>query len=60
MVHIFPKGICPKMNVIERFEYELAYYDSAVLRFYHYDTRELPVNLRGDLVYNNPRRLTCH
>ena len=29
-VHTFPKGICPKMNVIVRLEYELAYYDSAV------------------------------
>ena len=34
-VHTFPKGICPKVNVIERLEYELAYYDSAV----HYTTR---------------------
>ena len=25
-----PKGICPKVNVIARLEYELAYYDSAV------------------------------
>ena len=29
-VHTFPKGICPKVNVIARPEYELAYYDSAV------------------------------
>ena len=29
----FPKGICPKVNVIARLEYELAYYDSAVHRF---------------------------
>ena len=26
-VHTFPKGICPKVNVIARLEYELAYYD---------------------------------
>ena len=32
-VHTFPKGICPKVNVIARLEYELAYYDSAVHRF---------------------------
>ena len=32
-VHTFPKGICPKVNVIVRLEYELAYYDSAVHRF---------------------------
>ena len=29
-VHTFPKGICPKVNVIARLEFELAYYDSAV------------------------------
>ena len=38
-VHIFPKGICPKVNVIARLEYELAYFDSAVNRFNHYTTR---------------------
>ena len=38
-VHTFPKGICPKVNVIARLEYELAYYDSAVHRFKHYTTR---------------------
>ena len=30
-VHTFPKGICPKVNVIARLEYELAYYDSMAL-----------------------------
>ena len=35
----FPKGICPKVNLIARLEYELAYYDSAVHRFNHYTTR---------------------
>ena len=25
-VHTFPKGICPKMNIIARLENELAYY----------------------------------
>ena len=38
-VYTFPKGICPKVNVIARLEYELAYYDSAVHRFNHYTTR---------------------
>ena len=38
-VHTFPKGICPKVNVIARLEYELAYYDSAVPRFNHCTTR---------------------
>ena len=40
-VHTFPKGICPKVNVIARLEYELAYYDSTVHRFNHYTTRTL-------------------
>ena len=41
-VHIFPKGICPKVNVIAQLEYELAYYDSAVHHFNHYPTRTPP------------------
>ena len=41
-VHTFPKGTCPKVNVIARLEYELAYYDSAVHRFNHYSTRTPP------------------
>ena len=36
--HTFPKGICPKVNVIARLEYELAYYNSAVHRFKPYTT----------------------
>ena len=39
----FPKGICPKVNVIARLEFELAYYDSAVHRFNHYTTRTPPL-----------------
>ena len=42
-VHTFPKGICPKVNIIARLEYELAYYDSAVHRFNHYTTKTPPV-----------------
>ena len=38
-VHTFLKSICPKVNVIARLEYELAYCDSAVHRFNHYTTR---------------------
>ena len=38
-VHTFPKGICLKVNIIARLEYELAYYDSAVYRFNHYTMR---------------------
>ena len=44
-VHTFPKGICPKVNVIARLEHELAYYDSAVHRFNHYTTMTPPLNL---------------
>ena len=42
-IHTFPKGICPKVNVKARLEYELAYYDSAVHRFNHYTTRTPPL-----------------
>ena len=34
-VHTFPKGICPKVNVIALLEFELVYYDSDVKRFNH-------------------------
>ena len=37
-VHTFPNGICPRLNVIERLEFELAYYDPAVQRYNHYTT----------------------
>ena len=38
-VHTFPKGICTKVNVIVRREFELTYYDFAVQHFNHYTTR---------------------
>ena len=41
-VNIFPKGICPKVNVRARLEYELVYYDSTIHRFNHYTTRTPP------------------
>ncbi len=41
-VHTFPKGICLKVNIIARLEYELAYNDSAVHRFNHYTMRTPP------------------
>ena len=44
VVYSFPKGICPKVNVIVRLEYELAYYDSAIHHFNHYTTWTLPHN----------------
>ena len=40
--YTFPKGIYPKVNVIARLEFELAYYDSAVYRFNHYIMRTSP------------------
>ena len=36
---MFPNGICPKVNVIERLEFELGYWDSEVKRFSHHTTR---------------------
>ena len=45
-VHTVPKGIWPKVNVIARLEYELAYYDSAFHRCNHYTTRT-PLLLNG-------------
>ena len=49
----FPKGICPKVNVIARLELELAYYDSEVHRFNHYTTR----TPTPDFLNGNIRRL---
>ena len=37
-VYIFPKGICPKVNMIAQLEFEYAYDDFAVQRFNHYTT----------------------
>ena len=45
MVHTFLKGICPKVNVIARLEFKLAYYDAAFQRFNHYTTNTLPCRL---------------
>ena len=53
-VHTFPKGICPKVNIIAQLENELAYYNSAVHRFNHYTTRTPPMILvcwLGFMVY---------
>ena len=41
-VHTFPKGICLKVNVIARREFELAYCDSSLHCFNHYTTRTPP------------------
>ena len=41
-IHTFSNGISPKVNVIVRLEFELAYYDSAVQRFNNYTMRISP------------------
>ena len=41
-VHAFPKGICPKVNIIAWLGFELAYYDSVDHRFNHYTTKAPP------------------
>ena len=38
-VHNFFKGISPKVNVLARLEFKLAYYDSPVQRFNNFTTR---------------------
>ena len=35
-VHAFPKGICRKLNIIVRLQFEFACFDSAVDRFNDY------------------------
>ena len=40
--HTFPKGIYPKVNVIERLEFELAYYDYIVQCFNHHTMKTPP------------------
>ena len=39
VIHLEEQSICPKVNIIARLEFELAYYDSADQRFNHYTTR---------------------
>ena len=48
-VHTFHKGISPKVNVIVRLEYELAYQDSAVHRFNHYTMRTPRDNMSNNI-----------
>ena len=60
MVHTFPKGICPKVNVIARLEYELAYYDSAVHRFNHYTTRTPPAFAFSTEIITNTETCIIH
>ena len=41
-VYTFPKCICPKVNIIARLGYKLAYYNSTVHCFNHYTMRKPP------------------
>ena len=57
--HTFPKNICPKVNVIARLVFELAFYESAVQRFNRYTTRTSPLfpeykkqQLKGEIKKN--------
>ena len=52
-LHIFPKGICPKVNIIARLEFELALYDPAAHRFNLYATRTPPSERLNDIKQNN-------
>ena len=50
--YTFPKGICPKVNVIAPLEFELTYYNSTVRRFYQYTTtRALDSTLNNLIVW---------
>ena len=40
-VHAFPKGICPKVNVIERLGFELAY-DNVPVQHVNHCAKEIP------------------
>ena len=55
----FPKGIRPKVNLIARLEYELAYFTFALHRFYHYTMRTptlcVIVSVSVSQTYNKPR-----
>ena len=48
--HTFPKGIFPKLNVIAQVDIELAYYDSVIQCFNHFnheDTCRFLANVPG-------------
>ena len=44
-VHTFRKGICLRVNVIARLEFELVYYDFTLHFFNHYTTKTPPERL---------------
>ena len=54
----FSRSICPKVNVIVRQEFELAYYDLAVQRFNHYTTAT-PTSTWSTLIIKVPIDSDC-
>ncbi len=46
--HTFPKGICSKVDVIARLEFELAYFEAVVQHFSHSATATSPRGSRRD------------
>ena len=50
MVHTFPEGISPKLNVLALLKFELGYYDSAVYHFNHYTSRSHPFDVKSTFV----------
>ena len=40
--HIYPKGICPKVNIIARLKFKLAYFEAAVQHISPYTTETTP------------------
>ena len=61
--HVWPGrrsiyNISPKMNVIARMEFKLAYYNSTVQRFNHYTTRTTSNNNSSTFLFTYPSHMT--
>ena len=54
---IFHKVICPKVNVVARPDFDLAYYDSTDQRFNHYTTRTPAYVVEWRYYYNKQQRV---
>ena len=50
-VHIFPEGICPKVNIIVQMVFKFAYYDVAALQVSPYATGTPPSYSEGLIAY---------
>ena len=44
-VHMFPKSVSVKVNLIARLEFKLTYFEATIQYFSHYSMRTLTVNL---------------